>query len=130
MSQPVNITAPQPGMDLQWLQLVQVAVNALGSRNANDVLTPVTGFTHTIPNATGTCLLTPAAGLATGTLTLPAKAVEGFEQHIVSTQAVTTLTISPSTGQTISGSASLALAAYSEIVYRYVAATNTWYKVR
>ena len=130
MTQPVNLS-PVPKMyDWKWTDNMRVAVNAVGSAKATEIVAPTTGFTHQIPNATGTCLLTPASGLAAGTVTLPVQALEGFEQHIVSTQTVTTLTVSPSSGQTISGPASLTLAAYSEIVYRFVAASSTWYKVR
>lgn len=130
MPQPIRLSGPGQEYSQEWLQRVQSAVNSLGIVRATDVQVVVNGFSYQIGPGTGTLLLTPAAGLASGTVTLPAQALDGFQQHIVSSQSVGTLTVSPSSGQTIVGGASVALAAGSEIVYRFVAAGLTWYRVR
>lgn len=134
MPTPVNLP-PLTGVDpaapgSRWLLLVQQLVNRLGEGRAYEVLTPVTGFAHTIPNATGLCLLTPAGTLASGTLTLPTRASDGFCQELLSTQTVTALTVSPSSGQTIVGATAIALSAGVKVVYFFVASTSTWYKMQ
>lgn len=133
MPQPVNLPQlsglTQDGLLAKWLLLAQQAVNRLGASRAYEVLTPVTGFAHTIPKATGVCLLTPAGVLATGTITLPAQASDGFQQELLSSQTVTALTVAASSGQTIVGSTAFALSAGVKVVYFFVASTSTWYKM-
>ena len=119
-----------PAVMTSWLRQVQQAINALGAQRAYAAYTPVTGFSQLIPVNTGLCLLTPAGALATGTVTLPATAADGFEQQILSTQTVATLTVAPSSGQTIVGTASLTLTAGVQIVYRYSASAKTWYRMQ
>jgi hypothetical protein len=134
MPVPVSVSGvfglPPDSPFLQWVQKAQQMVNRLGEGRSYEVLVPVTGFTHVIPNATGVCLLTPAGVLATGTLTLPAQASDGFRQHILTSQTVTALTVTASSGQTIVGSTAFALSAGVEVVYFFVASTSTWYKMR
>lgn len=115
---------------LLWAQKAQQMVNRLGEGRSYEVLVPVTGFTHTVPLATGTCLLTPAGVLATGTITLPAQASDGFQQRIVTSQTVTALTVAPSSGQTIVGATAFALTAGVEVVYFFAASASIWYKIR
>ena len=130
MTQPISLPAATPAYDVLWERQVQAAINALGAQRATVQLVPATGFSTTIPNGNGCLMLQPTGALATGTVTLPAQAAEGFEQQIVSTQTVTTLTVVANTGQTLLGSAPAALTAYRAIAFRYVAATMTWVQVR
>lgn len=137
---PVPIQLPPPPQRTQtdaegmawnrWFQQVAAAIVSLASARSYEVLVPATGFSHTIPVNTGLCLLTPAGALATGTLVLPAKALDGFEQQILSTQTVTTLTVSPSVGQTITGTAVFALAAGVQAVFRWRGDTAVWYRMQ
>lgn len=117
-------------MLLAWLRKAQQMINLLGQGWAYEVVVPLTGFAHAIPVHTGMCLLTPAGVLATGTLTLPVQAADGFQQHILTSQTVTALTVAPATGQTIVGTTALTLSAGVEVVYFFVAASSTWYKMR
>ena len=92
-----------------------------------------TGFTAAIaPAAAGGSvwlLLTPAAGYAAGTITLPAQAacVDGQELLCASTQAVTALTVSGN-GSTVNG-APTALTANSFFRLRFDGVFRAWYRV-
>ena len=90
-----------------------------------------TGFTVTINNGPDSIwlVLTPVAGYAAGTLTLPAVAncVDRQELLVNTTQAVTTLTVSGN-GATVTG-APTTLAANAFFRLRFEAVTKTWYRV-
>lgn len=134
MPRPVNLAPvrgfPPESPEGAWVRLVPPAVNRLAEARAYERLTPASGFTHTIPDGTGVCLLTPAGTLAAGTLTLPSAASDGFQQEIVTSQAVSALTIAPNSGQTIVGATVFALAAGVKVVYFFVASASTWYKMQ
>jgi hypothetical protein len=74
-------------------------------------------------------LLTPAAGYAAGTLTLPAQAlcIDGQELLVACTQAVTTLTVAGN-GSTVNG-APTTLAANSFFRLRFDGVFKAWYRV-
>ena len=117
----------------RWFTQLYLAVNlrfeAVLRQATTTIEVPLTGFSLVIGNQTGLLLLTPAAGLAAGTVTLPTSPSDGFEQGIASTQTVNTLTVLPASGQTIVGAAALPLTAGVRLTYRYYAATSTWYKL-
>ena len=91
-------------------------------------ITPVTGFTATFAGTQSILSLTPAATLATGTVILPAAPVDGQRARIFTTQTITALTISPSTGQTINGTAVTTLSANAGVEYFYQASSGAWYR--
>lgn len=92
-----------------------------------------TGFTVTVaPLATGGSvwlLLTPLAGYAAGTITLPAQAlcVDGQELIVNTTQAVTALTVSGN-GSTVNG-APTTLAANAFFRLRFDGVFKAWYRI-
>lgn len=90
-----------------------------------------TGFTVTINNDSESVwlILTPVAGYAAGTLTLPAVAncVDRQEVLVNCTQAVTALTVAGN-GATVTG-APTTLAANAYFRLRFDAVTKTWYRV-
>jgi hypothetical protein len=92
--------------------------------------TPVTGFSITIPNGTPGLVLTPGGTLATGAVILPAIAVDGFVQRITTSAAITTLTVTANTGQTLAVAYSTTLAAAATIAFQYAVATATWTRVQ
>lgn len=126
---PVN-NAAEGDSWFRWFRTLQSAVAKLAQSWAYETLTPTTGFSHQIPNNTGLCLLTPAGGLAAGTVTLPANVLDGFEQTIAASQAVTALTVAPASGQTIVGTTSFTLSAGVRVVFRYTAAAKVWYRLQ
>ena len=131
MTQPLSLSPAPVQYSVIWERKLQAAFNNLGAVWGNDLVSgPVAGFAHQIPISTGTCLLVPAGTIANGTVTLPASALEGFEQQIASSQQITALAVAANSGQTIVGATSFLLAAGSSVVYRFVAATSTWYKIR
>ena len=92
------------------------------------IQTPSTGFTITVGNTVGRLLLNPSGTLATGTVTLPATpANDGQIVRISSTQIVTSLTISPNSGQTIAGTAPTTIGANATIAYIWNASGSKWY---
>lgn len=90
-----------------------------------------TGFTVTVNNSSSSVwlILTPLAGYAAGTITLPAVAncVDRQEVLVNTTQAVTTLTVSGN-GATVIG-APTTLAANAFFRLRFDDVLNTWYRV-
>lgn len=90
-----------------------------------------TGFTVTINNddLSVWLILTPIAGYAAGTLTLPTvvNCVDRQEVLVNTTQAVTALTIAGN-GATVTG-APTTLAANAYFRLRFDAVTKTWYRV-
>lgn len=94
-----------------------------------------TGFTVAVnAGSDGTSnvwlILTPAAGYAAGTITLPAAAscVDKQEVSVNCTQAVTTLTVSANGATAVYG-APTTLAANAFFRMRFDDATNNWYRV-
>jgi hypothetical protein len=112
-----------------WFQSLQRKFNELASFRAYVLQSPATGFSYPIPDQIGNLIITPAGGLATGTVILPANVGDGFKVIIVSTQAVASLTLSANSGQSLSG-ATTALTANVAVEYIYSAETLTWYKLR
>lgn len=90
-----------------------------------------TGFTVLISDGTSSVwlILTPVAGYAAGTITLPslANATDKQEVLVNCTQAVTTLTVGGN-GATVTG-APTTLAANAFFRLRYDAVMSTWYRV-
>lgn len=94
-----------------------------------------TGFTVAITDGASNnknvhLILTPLAGYAAGTITLPAKAglVDKQEVLVNCTQAVTTLTIGLN-GATAAVGAPTTLAANAFFRLKYDAVTSNWYRV-
>ncbi len=88
---------------------------------------PATGFAITIAAACGRLILDPAATLASGTIVLPAGPRDGQICNLSSSQTITALTLSPNTGQSLSG-ALTSLGANGFAEYTYVASNTTWYR--
>lgn len=91
-----------------------------------------TGFNVAITDGSDNIhlILTPAAGYAAGTITLPAKANCVDKQLVLvnCTQAVTTLTVDANGATAVTGEPS-ALAANDFFTLKYDAGTSTWYRV-
>lgn len=86
-----------------------------------------TGFTVTVSNGDTWLILTPTAGFAAGTITLPANRVAGQRVQVNSTQAVTALTVGGA-GTTVTG-APATLAANAFFTMQYDAVLNAWFRV-
>ncbi|MBL6938825.1 MAG: DUF2793 domain-containing protein [Alphaproteobacteria bacterium] len=88
---------------------------------------PASGFSLTIPDATGLLLLDPATTLATGAITMAPNPRDGQVCRIASSQAITALTLAANTGQTLSAAlTTLAAGAFAEYTYR--GANSSWYR--
>lgn len=86
-----------------------------------------TGFSVTVADGDTWLILTPGAGYAAGTIVLPT-ATDKEEVLVNCTQSVSTLTITPQTGDTVTG-APTSLSANDCFRLRYDAATGVWYCV-
>jgi hypothetical protein len=117
----------------QLVALIQSLLTDAGGPVTQYAAPAATGFGVTIaPPTTGASvylLLTPVAGYAAGTITLPAQAscVDGQELLCSSTQAVTTLTVSGN-GSTVNG-APTTLAANAFFRLRYDGVFKAWYRI-
>lgn len=91
-----------------------------------DYQTPSTGFSYTFAAGVNVLVMQPAGTLATGAITMPAVPVDGMTITFSSTQAITALTVSANTGQSIVGNPTTMLAG-GAMVFLYRAANTTWY---
>lgn len=113
------------GLLVTWLQAQLTADTAF----THQYFAPsATGWTITVapPSDGGNVylLVTPTAGFAAGTVTLPASAVHGQEVVVACTQSVTTLTVSGN-GNTVNG-APATLAANGFFRLRFDGVLATW----
>lgn len=92
------------------------------------VQSPTTGFSITIANNTSTLLLTPAGTLASGTITMPSAPADKQVVRFCSSQAVTSLTVSPNSGQSISNAPTSA-APGQGFSFVYNLATTSWLRL-
>ena len=115
---------------LAWLQ---GQLSSSGSLATQYSAPAATGFSVLVapPTSGGSVwlLLTPAAGYAAGTITLPAQAscVDGQEVLVSSTQFVTALTVAGN-GSTVNG-APTTLAANGSLRLRFDGVFKAWYRI-
>jgi len=88
--------------------------------------TPTAGTTVSVPNGYDYAYLTPAGTLATLTVALPPGPVHNQYFSLLSSQAVTTLTMSVTSPQTLVGGATALTANTLGGRWRYFAPTMTW----
>jgi hypothetical protein len=86
-----------------------------------------TGFTVVVTVGNTWLVLSPLAGYAAGTITLPANPTNEQIVQVSCTQAVTTLTVGGN-GRTVIG-APATIAAGGFFTMRYDLTTNAWYRV-
>lgn len=85
---------------------------------ASAVSTPTTGFTYVVPPGQTLTVFTPAGTLATGTVTFAGSIAENQMVQIMSTQQITSLTVNPPSGLTMTGATATTLAANGTLTYR------------
>lgn len=100
---------------------------------ATNVYTPGTGFNQSVPTPVAEqqwMLLQPAGMLATGTVTLPLNTgtPDGTEVLITTTQQITAFTLAPNGAAAVYG-APTTLVSEDFFRMRFVAATNSWYRI-
>lgn len=98
------------------------------SDQSADYQVPLTGFSITIPNGISWLNLDPAGALASGTVTMPAVALDGQNVMISSSQAIAALLVLPNGGQTVNAG-SAGLGANTMAWWRYRIANMTWYRL-
>lgn len=86
---------------------------------------PATGFAIRSRNDCDLMLLDPAAGLATGTIYLPAPANDGAQFIIAATKPIYALTVLGPLGQAITSPPGC-IGIGARLQFLYIAATNTW----
>ena len=84
-------------------------------------MVPANGFAVTIPstlNSENAYVMTPNAGLASGTLTMPATSFLGQVVSISTSKAITAFTLSANAGQTIlNAPTTLAAGAFANFIF-------------
>lgn len=100
---------------------------AVQADQSKSVQTPITGFTITIGNAVSSLILTPAGTLATGTINMPAAPVDGHMMRVLSSQTVTSLTVSGN-GKTLQA-APTTISANTSFAWMFDNASSTWYRL-
>lgn len=122
----------------------KVSITALSDYITGNVSANMSGYTsqYSAPSATGFTvsitdsstdihlILTPTAGFATGTITLPlsSNCLDGQRVLVNCTQAVTTLTIGANGATAVTG-APTALTANAFFTLKFDKPTSTWYRV-
>jgi collagen triple helix repeat protein len=88
--------------------------------------TPSTGFSITVADDIDVLALNPAGALLAGTVTLSPNPEDLDVIEIISTQAITVLTVAANSGQTISGGGALAISITTGMSWRYIASLSKW----
>lgn len=135
-----KISAMTPGAALTGAELFEMVQSASTfSATANQIRdfvkpliytynAPAAAASITIANGAQALVLDPAGTIATLTVTLAPAPKDGESVIISSSQIVTTLTLSPNAGQTISNAAT-SLTAGGSCRYLYRAANTKWYRI-
>lgn len=91
--------------------------------------TPTVGSTTTANGTTSAIILDPAGTIATATLVLPTSPHDGFILEIVpGTNTITTLTISPGGGDSITGAITTLVTGAAGAGYIYRSTNTRWYR--
>lgn len=108
------------------LDLLEANITLPGVLGTQYAAPSATGFTVAVTAADTWLILTPGAGYAAGTITLPSVRTAGQRVQVNCTQAVTTLTVDGN-GTTVTG-APATLAANGFFTLTYDATLNAWYR--
>jgi hypothetical protein len=126
---PVWNESDTQAMTLQLLQsYMQGNLTFTGLQLASQYAAPsATGFNIAVSIADTWLILTPTAGFAAGTITLPANPGSKQQVRVSCTQAVTTLTVAGN-GKSVSGApATLAANAFFTLMFDSV--LNSWFRI-
>jgi hypothetical protein len=93
-------------------------------------ITPLTGQTIVIPNYQTFTAITPAGTLAALTINLPLVAGQGQCTQFMTSAALSSGTIAPSTGFTIVGAAVSAASISANTAYTYCLNGTVWYRTQ
>ena len=91
--------------------------------------TPSTGFNLTMANSDPVIQLFPSGTLAAGTVTMCAAPADGQMAYIVTKQTISSFTVAPNSGQSISGAPST-ITAQTPLAFIYDQATTTWLRMQ
>lgn len=94
-----------------------------------DKFVPVNASTVTFANNKKTLLLTPTTTLASLTINLPSTPFDGQEIRITTSETITTITLVPGVGKSVSVSTISLGNLWLSASFIYVASSNTWYKL-
>ena len=134
-------TAPVTGVGAVVYGLgVDAAANVItydvGTSGALSVQNHTAGSTVTVTASNSWLVVNPASTLATLTVTMPASPTDGqvveisFGGTITSGNVVTSLTVSPNSGQTLlQATTPSSVEAGETIRYRYKSSNTKWYKI-
>jgi hypothetical protein len=123
------VTKPTTTTLVEALRIVgnQIEFKAAQADQSKIDVSPATGFSQTIANNCTTLLLKPSGTLASGTVVMPAAPVDGQIARVLSSQTITSLTVSPSSGQSVIGApATTGPSAPFSMIYDL--ASTTWYR--
>jgi hypothetical protein len=121
-----NLSGLQGGTSGEYYHLT--ANELRNARHTIEYHVPTTGFSYTIANTTRYMILEPSGGLASGTFVMPAAPVNEQVVSIMTTKAITSVTHTGNTGQTLLKPLT-SMTANSRNAWIYYATTSTWYNV-
>jgi hypothetical protein len=112
---------------MQWFSQLFPFLQRVTDYTGASIQAPVTGFAIQVADRDFVLTLSPAGTLSAGTITLPANPLDGQPFESSTTQIITSLTVSPSSGQTVYNAPTTLLAG-SGFAYYYSLAAKTWYR--
>lgn len=118
----ITTIVPSSSTSGAWTRLSSSLVSSYS------VQIPVNNFSITIGTGINQLILNPVGTLALGTIIMPLVALDGQSVRISTEQAITTLTISGNTGQTIQGAPST-LAQYASAMFMFNLSGLKWYRI-
>ena len=124
---PMMEQTPEAAAWDRWFQLLQSSINsAMGVVADGGVAVPAEDFSYQIFYGRGLCLILPTTDLAVGTVILPVGMLDGYEQEIMTSRTVSSLTVRPGVGQTLTGTATFPLQFGVPVTFLYGLAANQW----
>lgn len=109
-----------------WLSSIVKILTGVQYTAVSSYQTPINGFSIAADSTVSKLILTPASGLSSGAVTLPATPFEGMEFRITTTESISSFSLLAASGQTVKNPPS-SLAAGAGVGYTYSAANSTWY---
>lgn len=118
------------GLDVTGVTEVDTLKVTGASQFPKQIITPLTGESHTINDATRYAVLDHAATIAALTLTLPAAPLDGQPVRLFSRSIVTALTLNAGAGETIAtGHGVTTIAAAGSVEFVFQSSDSKWYRV-
>ena len=118
-----SITDDKNNVTLQWQLFFSKLASGIVQYTRQVV---VTGFSFTVPVGATNIIFDPAGVLATGTIIMPSIATDGQVLNFITSNTITSVTISPNSGQAIVNAPTTLTSTGCSFIFAQPVAT--WYR--